>query len=174
MFLTTGWFISWRRMPCFVFVAGFSPANRLKAMRTTGMKSELVTLKRIWRKLAVMKIPYFIAPVLLTGNHSNTDYLLGRQSMHIQEQLDRERKHCKFLIAFFLPHSFWPFKGFLFEAIVSKVTKIWWQRLGIVVITWNCLNWLQGTTTLWHPIWPARNLGASILPRRFRMRSSIP
>ena len=40
-----------------------------------------------------MKIPYFIASVLLTGNHLNTDYLLGRQLMHIsKKQLDRQRE----------------------------------------------------------------------------------
>ena len=42
-----------------------------------------------------MKIPYFIAPVLLNGNHSNTDYLLGRQLMHISKSslTEREREN---------------------------------------------------------------------------------
>ena len=172
MFLATGWFIPWRRMPCFVFVSGFSPFS-LFWLFVSGVKSELATLKRVLEKISGHENSVLHCTSLAQWKSFEYRLSTGKTiDAHLQEQLDRERerKHCKLLIASFLQHSFWSCKGFIFEAIVSKVTKIWWQRLVIVVITWNCLNWLQGTTPLWHPIWPARNLGASTLPCRFRMR----
>ena len=159
-------------MPCFVFVAGFPPANRLKAMRTTGVKSELATLRKVWRKLAVMKIPYFIASVLLTGNHLNTDYLLGRQLMHIsKKQLDRQReKTLQILDRIFSATLFLALQVISFRGHRHKDLMTTFGNSG------NCLEikLIARHDPVMAPIWPARNLGASTLPHRFRMRSSIP